>query len=69
MINVATKIAHLTSDELNGDYEIKAVNPDGTILLAELDLSIEAMRKRQGVEPISNETFEELFGDLPTGPA
>ena len=69
MDGVATKIAHLTSDELDGDYEIRAMNPDGTILLAEVDTSAEAMYKRLGVRPASEATFDRLFGALPDRPA
>ncbi|MCL2395629.1 MAG: hypothetical protein FWC87_13205 [Acidimicrobiaceae bacterium] len=53
---------------LSGRYELLEEREDGTVVLAP-DTSIAAIRQRLGTEPVSDEEFDELFGDLPTGPA
>jgi hypothetical protein len=54
----------LTEPEIAGSYVVAERQGDGTPVLAP-DTSIEAIRARQGTEPMSPEDFEEHFGDLP----
>ena len=54
----------LTEPEIAGSYVVAERQGDGTLVLAP-DTSIEAIRARQGTEPMSPEDFEEHFGDLP----
>lgn len=53
---------------LEGRYEVLEQAEDGTVVLGP-DTSIEAIMRRTGTEPVSQEEFQELFGDLPTGAA
>lgn len=53
---------------VSGRYEVLEEREDGTVVLGP-DTSIAAIRRRLGTQPVSAEEFNELFGDLPTGPA
>ncbi len=55
------------SGALTGRYELLEEREDGTVVLSP-DTSLVAIRRRLGTEPVSADEFEELFGDLPTGP-
>ncbi|MEX1141639.1 MAG: hypothetical protein WD993_03155 [Thermoleophilaceae bacterium] len=58
--------AHVTlSGALSGRYVVTEQSPDGELTLVP-DTSINAIRERQGTQPMSAEQFEATFGDLPT---
>lgn len=50
---------------LEGEYVLEERREDGSLVLRP-DTSIDAIRRRLDVEPVSDEEFETLFGDLPT---
>lgn len=50
---------------LEGKYVLEESREDGSLVLRP-DTSIDAIRRRLDVEPVSDEEFETLFGDLPT---
>jgi len=52
------------SGAVNGRYLIADKHPSGTLTLTP-DTSIEAIRERQGTEPMGVEQFAETFGELP----
>jgi hypothetical protein len=54
----------LTEPEVAGDYVLEERHPDGSLLLRP-DTSVEAMERRAGLRPMTEEEFEEVFGDLP----
>lgn len=57
---------HVTlTGELAGDYVIDDVLDDGRIIIRP-DTSADAIRRRAGVEWISDTDFERIFGHLPT---
>ncbi len=58
--------AHITlAGDLNGDDVVDEVLDDGRLVIRR-DTSAAAIRRRQGLEPISPAEFEQHFGDLPT---
>jgi hypothetical protein len=58
--------AHITvAGDLNGDYVVDEVLDDGRLVIRR-DTSADAIRRRQGLEPISPAEFEQQFGHLPT---
>ena len=50
---------------LEGEYVLEERREDGSLVLRP-DTSIDAIRRRLDVEPVSDEEFERLFGHLPT---
>jgi len=57
---------HVTlSGDINGDYVVEDRRPDGRLVIAP-DLSVKAILARHGATPMSAESFERHFGDLPT---
>lgn len=66
MRNFTVMAAHVTlAGDLNGDYVVDETLGDGRLVIRP-DTSAEAIRRRQGLEPISVEEFEQHFGHLPT---
>lgn len=58
--------AHITLDgDLKGEYVVDEVLDDGRLVIRP-DTSAQAIRRRQGLEPITAEEFEQHFGHLPT---
>jgi hypothetical protein len=58
--------AHITvAGDLKGDYVVDEVLDDGRLVIRR-DTSADAIRRRQGLEPISPTEFEQQFGHLPT---
>jgi hypothetical protein len=55
----------LSEPGLAGDWFVDERLDDGRIVLRP-DTSIEAIRRRLGTEPMSDEEFERHFGRLPT---
>jgi hypothetical protein len=53
---------------VNGRYEVLEQGEDGTIVLGP-DTSADAIMRRLGSTPMTEQEFERAFGDLPTGPA
>lgn len=51
--------------DLKGEYVVDEVLDDGRLVIRP-DTSAQAIRRRQGLEPISAEEFEQHFGHLPT---
>jgi hypothetical protein len=56
----------LSEPGIAGDYVLEERHPDGSLLLRP-DTSVDAMERRAGLRPMSQEEFEEVFGDLPRG--
>lgn len=57
--------AHITlAGDLNGEYVVDEVLDDGR-LVTRPDTSARAIHRRQGLEPISAEEFEQHVGHLP----
>jgi hypothetical protein len=57
---------HLTVvGERAGEYIVEEELPDGRLVIR-ADTSAAAMRRRAGLEQISDEEFVDAFGDLPT---
>jgi hypothetical protein len=54
----------LSEPEVAGDYVVDERHPDGSLLLRP-DTSVGAMERRAGLQPMTEEEFEEVFGDLP----
>ena len=63
-LNVVSTHVRL-SGELSGDYFIDEVLDDGRIVLRP-DTSAAGIRQRAGLEPVTEEEFEQAFGHLPT---
>jgi hypothetical protein len=58
--------AHITlAGDLNGEYVVDEVLDDGRLVIRP-DTGAAAIHRRQGLEPISTEEFEQHFGHLPT---
>ena len=58
--------AHITvAGDLAGDYIVDEVLNDGRLVIRP-DTGAAAIRRRQGLEPISREEFDQVFGELPT---
>jgi hypothetical protein len=58
--------AHITvAGDLAGEYVVDEVLDDGRLVIRP-DTSAAAIRRRQGLEPISPEEFDQVFGELPT---
>jgi hypothetical protein len=58
--------AHVTlSGDLSGDYVVEDHRPDGRVVLRP-DLSVEAMLARYGERRLTDDEFEQHFGQLPT---
>lgn len=55
----------LTEPGLAGEYIVAERHPDGSVLLAP-DTSIDAIRKRAGTRPMTDDELTQHFGDLPT---
>lgn len=64
MKEALTKVA-LTEPGLAGEYVVAERHPDGSVLLAP-DTAIDAIQRRIGGRPMTDEEFEEHFGDLPS---
>jgi hypothetical protein len=65
-IDLVDEPTHVTvSGAVNGRYLVAEKRPGGELTLVP-DTSIEAVRERQGTEPMSPEQFAETFGKLPT---
>jgi hypothetical protein len=47
-----------------GDYVLEERHPDGSLVLRP-DASAAAMERRAGLQAMTDEEFEEVFGDLP----
>lgn len=54
----------LSEPGVAGEYVLEERHPDRSLLLRP-DTSVEAMELRTGLRPMSQEEFEEVFGDLP----
>jgi hypothetical protein len=50
---------------MSGDYLVDDVLDDGRIVLRP-DTSAAAIRQRGGLEPVTQEEFEQTFGHLPS---
>lgn len=56
--------AHITlAGDLKGEYVVDEVLDDGRLVIRP-DTSAQAIRRRQGLEPITAEEFEQHFGHL-----
>jgi len=55
----------LTDPGLAGDYVVDERHEDGSLLLRP-DTSAEAIARRLGVTPVSQEEFDKHFGHLPS---
>lgn len=55
----------LTEPGVAGDYIVAERHPDGSVLLAP-DTSMDAIQRRIGGRPMTDEEFERHFGDLPS---
>lgn len=53
----------LRESEVAGDYVLEERHADGSLLLRP-DTSAAAMERRTGLQPMSDEEFEETFGHL-----
>jgi len=57
--------AHITlAGDLNGEYVVDEVLDDGRLVIRS-DTSATAIHRRQGLEPITTEEFDQDFGYLP----
>jgi hypothetical protein len=53
------------SGDLSGDYVVEDHRPDGRVVLRP-DLSVKAMLARYGERQLTDDEFEQHFGQLPT---
>jgi hypothetical protein len=54
----------LSEPDVAGEYVVEERHDDGSLLLRP-DTSVQAMERRAGLVPMSEEEFEEVFGGLP----
>lgn len=60
-------MSHVTLvGDLTGEYLVREQRPDGTLLLAPNETSLEAVRRRHGLRRLTPEEFGVHFGDLPS---
>lgn len=55
----------VTEPGIAGSYVLEERNPDGSLLLRP-DTSVDAIQRRVGGRPMTDDEFEDAFGDLPT---
>ena len=55
----------VTEPGIAGSYVLEERNPDGSLLLWP-DTSVDAIQRRVGGRPMTDEEFEDALGDLPT---
>lgn len=54
------------TDAIDGTYVIEAQQPDGRVILQRADLSADAILQRAGARRLTQQEFDEQFGDLRT---